>query len=203
MRHSLNRPSEPVPYADAALEPWKFLKQELPPGICVVDFYHAAEHLHKVLQSAHGEGTAKCREEFERLRHVLRYDRRGIDRVIRALIYLRDLHPHCKVIRVELAFFRKNRDRMAYATIAAKNLPIGSGVVEAACKTLAVQRLRRSGMRWGHDGGQAILTLRALDQSDRFDGAWTLLAQTYRRTVTLPAKVTALPHAKYSHGMSV
>jgi hypothetical protein len=181
-----------VKVADAALEPWKFLKHELPPGICIVDFYHAAEHLHTALQVAHGEGTPKCREEFERLRHILRHDRRGVERVIRSLIYLRSRHPKSKRLRTELAFFRKNRGRMAYAKTAAKNLPIGSGVVEAACKTLATQRLRRSGMRWRHDGGQAILTLRSLAQSDRFDRGWALLAETYRQHVTLPTKIAVL-----------
>jgi hypothetical protein len=181
-----------VKVADAAIEPWKFLKQELPPGICIVDFYHAAEHLHEALEAAHGEGTPKCREEFERLRHVLRHDRRGVDRVIRSLIYLRSRHPHRNTLSKELAYFRKNRDRMAYAKTAAQNLPIGSGVVEAACKTLATQRLRRSGMRWRQEGGQAILTLRALAQSNRFDRGWALIARTYIQHVTLPSKVTAL-----------
>jgi hypothetical protein len=62
-------------------------------------------------------------------------------------------------------------------------------VVEAACKTLVTQRLKRSGMRWRDDGGQAILTLRAFCQSDRFDRAWRLIAETYRSVVSLPEKV--------------
>jgi hypothetical protein len=71
-------------------------------------------------------------------------------------------------------------------------LPIGSGVVEAACKTLVSQRLKRSGMRWRPPGGQAILTFRALWQSERFERAWPLLVETYKRTVTLPGKVIVL-----------
>jgi hypothetical protein len=181
-----------VKVADAAIDPWNYLKHELPPGICIIDFFHAAEHLHEALEAAHGEATPKCREEFERLRHVLRHDRRGVERVIRSLIHLRGRHPHSQTIRRELAFFRKHRDKMPYAETAAKNLPIGSGVVEAACKTLATQRMRRSGMRWRRDGGQAILTLRALAQSDRFDRGWALLAQTYQQPVALPKKVAAL-----------
>jgi len=182
-----------VKVADAAIEPWKFLEQELPPGVCIVDFYHAAEHLHAALAAVHGEGTLKCREAFQRLRHVLRHDRRGVPRVIRSLTYLRGRYPHSKRLRTELAFFRKNRNRMAYAKIEAQHLPIGSGVVEAACQTLATQRLRRSGMRWRQEGGQAILTLRSLAQSDRFDRAWTMIAQTYVKQVAFPRKVAALP----------
>ena len=75
---------------------------------------------------------------------------------------------------------------MRYADTQAGHLPIGSGVVEATCKTLVTQRLKRSGMRWRHPGGQAILTLRALVQSLRFDQAWALLSETYRQEVIVP-----------------
>jgi hypothetical protein len=61
---------------------------------------------------------------------------------------------------------------------------MGSGVVEAPCKTVVTQRMKRSGQRWGIDGGQAILTFRALAQSDRFDAAWQLLSASYRRNIT-------------------
>ena len=74
--------------------------------------------------------------------------------------------------------------RMRYAVLKKQGLPIGSGVTEAACKTLATQRLKRSGMRWGEQGGQAILSFRALVQSNRFERAWTLLAHTYKAEVT-------------------
>ena len=61
--------------------------------------------------------------------------------------------------------------------------PIGSGVVEAACKTVVSERLKQSGMRWSMRGGQAILTLRSLIQSDRWEGAWRILAGSYQKEV--------------------
>ena len=67
---------------------------------------------------------------------------------------------------------------MRYAALKEQGLPIGSGVTEAACKTLATQRMKRSGMRWGEQGGQAILSFRALVQSNRFERAWDP-ARTY------------------------
>ena len=82
---------------------------------------------------------------------------------------------------------------MRYADTQARHLPIGSGVVEATCKTLVTQRLKRSGMRWRRPGGQAILTLRALVQSSRFDQAWALLSETYRQEVIVPGNVVAFP----------
>ena len=82
---------------------------------------------------------------------------------------------------------------MHYAEAQAQNRPIGSGVVEAACKTLATQRMKRSGMRSRHRGGQAILTFRALHQSERFERAWKLLSGTYKRTVEIPQNVVLFP----------
>ena len=123
---------------------------------------------------------------------VLRDDDDGVEKVIRSLIHLGDEHPGRKKIAKELRYFRNNRHRIRYAQMKAQNLPIGSGVVEAACQTLATQRLKRSGMRWRHAGGQAILTLRALAQSDRFDRAWQMMGATYKREVALPDNVIAL-----------
>jgi hypothetical protein len=81
---------------------------------------------------------------------------------------------------------------MRYGDLHAQLLPIGAGVVEAACKTLVSQQLTRSGMRWRVSGGQAILAFRVLWQSERFERAWPLLVETYKQTVTLPGKVIAL-----------
>ena len=129
----------------------------------------------------------------DKLRHVLRHDSDGAAKVIRALVYLRDKHPRRKRIAEVLGYFRRHRRRMDYADAAEYNLPIGSGVVEATCKTLATQRLKRSGMRWRHAGGQAILTLRGLAQSNRFEPDWHRLSDTYRTEVKLPDNVVELP----------
>ena len=190
-----------VKVADGAKDNWTFLANELAPeipGIEVADFYHAADHLHVALGAAYGETSPQCKAQFEKLRHILREDLDGAEKVIRALVHLRDRHPRRKKIATELKYFRANRHRMNYAELKAKNLPIGSGVVEAACKTLVTQRMKQSGMRWREEGGQAILTFRSLVQSDRFDRAWKLLARTYRATVTLPHKVTAMPRRALS-----
>ena len=69
---------------------------------------------------------------------------------------------------------------MRYFDLKSKGLMIGSGIVEAACKTLVTQRLKQSGMRWSTPGAQAILTPRGWDQSERFDEAWALVAATFQ-----------------------
>ena len=71
-----------------------------------------------------------------------------------------------------MGFFRNNRDKMNYAAYRALGLPISSGPIEAACKTLVTHRLKRSGMRWTRQGGQQILNLRIHTQSHRFDAFW-------------------------------
>ena len=113
---------------------------------------------------------------FEQYRHILRHDPDGVEKVIRALRYLRDKATTGKDdIKRELAYFRKNRHRMRYRQMKDQRLPIGSGVIETANKVLVTQRLKRSGMRWKIDGGQEVLTFRALIKSDCFDTAWEIL----------------------------
>lgn len=183
-----------VTIADGANDNWAFLCQ-LPEGRAgyqIVDFFHAAEHLAGAMVAAYGEGTVRFNREFEKYRHTLRHDTDGVDKVIRHLRYLAGKHPRSHALATALGYFRHRRHRMRYATFARQHLPIGSGIIEASCKTLVSQRLKRSGMRWRHEGGQAILTLRALEQSDRFDRAWRLLAATYVHDVRLPDNVVDL-----------
>jgi hypothetical protein len=181
-----------VKLADGTTDNWTYLRDTLPFGDECLDFYHASDHLSDALAAAYGEGTPRYRERFDTLREVLRDAPQGADQVIQTLCRLRTRYPRRQVIHKAVAYFREHRHRMPYARLRAQHLPIGSGIVEAACKTLASQRLKRSGMRWRQVGGQAILTLRALCQSDRFDRAWDLLVTTYKQPVELPRKLIAL-----------
>jgi hypothetical protein len=169
-----------VKAADGANDNWTFLHGDLPAGEEVIDFFHAAEHLSDALAAAYGDGSIEARRRFAELRHILLEEADGVATVIRSLAYLSQKHPRNARIATELAYFRKRRKRMRYAEMKAEGLPIGTGVMEAACKTLVTQRLKQSGMRWGHKGGQAILNLRGWSQSERFDHAWSLIAATFR-----------------------
>ena len=179
--------------ADGAMDNWAFLSSKaLPEGEEAIDFFHASEHLHDAVANVYGDGTHETRFRYETLRDTLRDDQRGVDKAIRALKHLAVKHPRKEVVKRELAYFRKNRKRMNYADLKAKGFMIGSGVVEAACKTLVTQRLKQSGMRWSVPGAQAILTPRGWDQSERFDKAWALVAATFHADVTVLANVIAL-----------
>ena len=186
---------EVVKLADGAHDNWSYLDELAPQAQSserLVDFFHAAGQLRKATEAAYGENDAWGRMQYEKHLHVLRHDHGGVERVIRALRYLRDKHRRRKRLKEVLGYFRRNRHRMDYAGAAARGLPIGSGVVEAACKTLVTERMKRSGMRWREAGGQAILTLRGWAQSDRFPAAWSLLSATYRGEVSLPDDVEVI-----------
>ncbi len=81
---------------------------------------------------------------------------------------------------------------MNYAQAKKNNCPISSGVVEASCKTLVGQRLKRAGMSWYHNGGQGVLTCRSLIKSHRFDKAWKFIADQYKKDVVIHKNVVSL-----------
>jgi len=176
-----------VAVADGAKENWRFLEGTWPEAVPLVDIFHANEHLKKALDAYYGKNSKKSRREFEKLRIVLKEEVGGVETVIRALAYRRDKaksRTRKETIETEMGYFRRNRERMRYAEALADNLPIGSGVMEASCKTLATQRMKCSGMRWTKEGnGQAVLTLRSLQQSNRWHSGWGLMASSFRTPV--------------------
>jgi hypothetical protein len=119
----------------------------LPEGPEILDFFHATEHLAAAIAAIHGDGTFATRHKLEFLRERLLTEDIGVDAVIDALIYLRRKHPRLTKAASVLAYFRRNRRRTRYAQWKREGYMIGSGVVEAACKTLVTQRLKLCGMR--------------------------------------------------------
>ena len=97
--------------------------------------------------------------------------------------HLRSQNKGNKSLEASLAYFTNNQHRMKYAEPKRKNYPIGSGVVEASCKTLVDQRLKRAGVSWQLNGGQAILTFRSLIKSSRFERAWLIIEKNYKQVV--------------------
>jgi len=178
-----------VKIADGAPDNWEFL-HELGDGegIEILDFYHAATHLKEAADAVHGAETLESKALFESWKTLLKEDPEGARKVIRAVRYRRDQAQGAarKTLTAALKYFRAMEDGMEYPAYKDLGLPIGSGVVEAACKTLVSERLKQSGMRWSIRGGQAILTLRSLLQSDRWENAWRLLANSYKAEIRIP-----------------
>ncbi len=94
--------------------------------------------------------------------------------MIRSLDYLR--RRHSPDISKTITFFRNNRQRMNYAECKAAGLVIASGIVASTNKSILTKGFKGPGMRCCMEGGQAIITLRALALSGRFDRAWNALA---------------------------
>jgi hypothetical protein len=161
----------------------------------IVDFYHACTHLKDGCDAIWGESTPRSQAEFARLKVLLKEAEDGAERIIRTLTYQvgRATSARRKRIRSALTYFRRQRGRMHYAAYQRQHLPIASGVVEAACKTLVTQRLKGSGMAWTMAGGQAILTLRSLLRSGRWAKAWPLLAADFCSPVAIPEDTMELP----------
>lgn len=190
--------------ADGAKDNWRLLhdiEAQLPTPtkapIEIVDYFHACDHLKKGCDAAWGESTQQSQAYFERLKTWLKTATNGAERVIRTLRYQASLATgkRRKRLEAELTYFRNQQPRMDYAAYLRRNLPIASGVMEASCKTLVTQRLKRSGMAWTNLGGQAILTLRSLIQSDRWSAAWHRLSADFRKPISLASPPLRLPHA--------
>lgn len=186
-----------VKLADGAEEHWRFLDhldlglsvadQAQVEQVSITDFDHGADHVPQACDVIWGAGSVDRKAEFARLRTLRKEEATGVDKIIGRLRYRGSRLRGRKREQREKALtsFRNQRERMRYAAYRQANLPIGSGVVAAACKTLVSSRLKRSGMRWGMAGGQAVLTLRSVRQSERWERAWFLLRNDFRKLVTV------------------
>jgi len=149
----------------------------------LVDFYHTCEHLADAAQALWGAGSPKANQWYEEYRHQLLHEEKGARAVLRSIDYYRRTRrfspTRCKAIDSQRTFFQRNQPRMIYAAFRQQGLPIGSGPVEAACKSLVKTRLGRSGMRWSWPGGQRVLQLRTYVKSDRWDAFWEQYKQRW------------------------
>jgi hypothetical protein len=145
-------------------------------AVCILDLFHVMERLWKVAWCFFEEKTQKRAAHQwveERLKRLLEGK---VDAVIRGLRYQatqRGLKgPKRKTVRDAADYFEGNRDRMRYDAYLAAGYPIGSGVVEGACRHLVKDRMERTGMRWLPSGAQAMLDLRATYLNGEWDAFW-------------------------------
>jgi len=150
----------------------------------VVDFFHATEHLSKIAEWLFGKATKAAKDWYAKYRAILRDDKGGVTSMLRSLDYYiqkgRLAKSALAALTTERGYFVRNKEKMNYAELREKGLPIGSGPVEAACKTLVKTRLGRSGMRWSRIGGQRILDFRTYVKSNRWDAAWEEIEKLQR-----------------------
>lgn len=160
--------------ADGASSNWPFLEQHTERQL--IDFFHATEYVGKIAQALYPQRNA----EDKRVRwqhahcHKLKHDPDALEVLIGQAARLSRRSSLSQQVRdgaySAWTYFNNHRHQMHYPEFLAEGLPIGSGVTEAACKTLVKQRLCASGMRWKTKGAGIVLSLRALTQTV---GRWT------------------------------
>ena len=167
-----------VGVADGAKSNWNFLDRHIDEQ--VLDFYHASQYLARA-------ASVICRHEEEREQwleeqcHSLKHKHHAAQRILRELeqATTTKMKPdQNKELQECITYFGNHLHQMRYARYLEKGIPIGSGVTEAACKTLVKQRLCCSGMRWTPEGAQIVLSLRALALTEsRWEQFWQKINQ--------------------------
>ena len=145
-------------------------KDSFKDAVQIVDFYHAMEHASKVLQALMG----KDHPDYEKRRR--RWAKRLLKDKVQSLIDQTRKEctgqPQAQAVEEALGYFVGNVKRMQYGTFRAAGYFIGSGVVEAGCKTIIGGRCKQSGMFWSESGAQNVLALRCINSSRRLDEFW-------------------------------
>lgn len=174
-RRGAQRARQLVVLGDGAAWIWNLASLHYPNATGIVDLYHARQHLH---QLAHLTAPALGGNQHDWLTDRLDdLDRGDIDAITTATQALELPDATTDDIDQALGYFDTHRHRMRYAYFRKRGLFVGSGAVEAGCRTVVGQRLKLSGMRWNIPGATGILTLRTHHASGRWDQLWTRLHQ--------------------------
>ena len=136
-----------------------------PNAVSIIDFFHAAEYLWAAAGARYGPGTDLAKRWATRLCRLLKAGR--ADKVLAAL--RKSGGGECAKAA---GYIARRRDRMRYDAYLARGLPIGSGRVEAACKTVVGRRLKCTGMRWTVAGANPVLWVRCARLSGWYDDYW-------------------------------
>jgi hypothetical protein len=166
--------------ADGARSNWDFLEPHVDEQI--LDFYHAAEYVTQAADALFAGRPAAHRDDWlESSCSLLKHDWEGARKLLaqwEATDTATWERARRETLEESMRYFRNHRHQMHYSRYRDMGWPIGSGVTEAACKTLVKQRLCRAGMRWKEKGAQVILSLRALLLTPtRWDQFWRKLEQ--------------------------
>ena len=171
IRRGSRRADKTIVLGDGALQIWNLAEEHFPGAIQIVDLYHAREHLNELAKVLYGPGTPKARTWAD-LR-IVELDEGDVEKVISSMTRLRPTTTAQQdELRRSVAYFQTNAHRMRYADFRRQGLFVGSGVIEAGCKTSAGRRLKQSGMRWTVRGANAIVALRCCELSGRWDSFW-------------------------------
>ena len=170
LRRGMAGARQTVVLIDGASGLEKLGKDYFPGCVQIVDFYHALEHLQVVLELLWDKSQPEFQKQRRRWVKLLLKD--GVGQIIRAARAAP--LPECKTEALEkaLGYFERNVARMQYGRFRRRGFFIGSGVIEAGCKTVIGSRCKQSGMFWSSPGAEKIIALRCIHQSRRLCSFW-------------------------------
>jgi hypothetical protein len=170
-RRGWSRAKKKVILGDGAVWIWNLADQHFPNAIQIVDLYHARQHLWELAAQLFSTQPQARKRWASKLQHKL--DQGKVEAVLKVL---REFPPPREELALLLGnaaeYFQRNAQRMRYPQFRAQGLFVGSGVVEAGCKTVVGARLKQSGMFWTVRGANAILALRCNRLSGKFEDYW-------------------------------
>ena len=150
---------------------WNIANLHFPGAVEIVDLFHARQHLWDLARRLHPNCTVSQKQWI--LLHQAKLDDGLIEDLVILLRSTAAATPElAEKIRTESAYFESNAERMRYPEFRRQHLFVGSGVIQAGCKTVIGSRLKRSGMFWTVRGANAILALRCCQLNGRFEDYW-------------------------------
>jgi hypothetical protein len=171
LRRGLATADQSVLLIDGATGLEKLGRDYFPDATQIVDFYHAMEHLQILIETLMGKADVK---RINRRRHhwgkILHAD--GPERIIAQARKEAAKNDTSQEVESALGYFLHNLQRMRYGEFRSKGYFVGSGVVEAGCRSLIGQRCKQSGMFWTEQGAANVLALRCINASHRLDAFW-------------------------------
>jgi hypothetical protein len=151
---------------------WNIADQHFPGAIQIVDLYHARQYLWDLARKLHPNQQAE-QERWMVIHKDALLDEGRIEDLVASLRSIESSNPElAEKIRIEADYFEKNTERMRYPQFRAQHLFVGSGVIEAGCKTIIGSRCKQSGMFWIVRGANAIMALRCCYFNGRFEDYW-------------------------------
>jgi hypothetical protein len=171
VRRGLEHAGAVVVLGDGAVWIRSIVEEHFPDAVQIVDLYHAREHISALAKLLYSSDPGMMRRWTHS--RVEQLDQGLIEDLVASL---NRIHPTdsfaSEQLRKEIGYFEINAPRMRYADFRSRGLFVGSGVIEAGCRTIIGQRLKNSGMHWSVRGANAIIHLRCCQLSNRFDEFW-------------------------------
>jgi len=167
-----SRAEKKVVMGDGAEWIWNLADQHFPGAEQIVDLYHARQHLWELARRLHPNDEAN-QKAWMKVHQRRLLDQGKIEKLVGALRSIVSTNPEViEKIRTEAGYFERNAARMRYPQFRRQHLFVGSGVIEAGCKTVIGSRLKQSGMFWTVRGANAIIALRCCHLNGRFEDYW-------------------------------